>query len=711
MLYKGLLASVLSTLLITSLAQTPPPYGSSSPPPTYGSTPPSSPAPLYGSTPPPSPAPSPSPLPSSASPSPQPSPSASPAVVTPTRSFAGSAHFLGPASGCEGTSMDGFGSAALSTTTAAGAFSGTANPAALQVFATLNAGTSSTCVDAFTGLPLPFALFGVLNAAASGASPVMPMTPVTRLLENSPAAMSAADPLTAAYAMVGVAGALPTGSLAALSSASRAVRLIGAAARALYVVQAKGTAAVAAVASGNAQAVAQLVAGSVPPPSILSPTGSHPTNTETNITHPNFPPPPQVSLPAGCRDAALSTSTRTSVSTFALSVLLPPGIESAALNPAAALATALFLYKAGASDTFPSRAIAPSDFALIYSAFKLGLAGAADELPASADFVRQNFGNASAAAAVLGTRAYLLNLRLSAMAGPTSAFLAGLTGGQVDAAAAQMMAAFARDLAAGNFTVTSSASTSADGSTSDDTSTYLANAMMQVYQKHQEQHSSRRQLLQSATLTTDQLTALMASAAQVVAASTALLTQLDKQVASAAAAGSPLDAAVVFRQAAQVASVQQTALTAALVQLAAAAASGNASEVAALSNKMASDFTGTALSAAVQSAAVSQAALTDMLASSGISTQPSAPAASSSGSSSNVAVIVGCTVGIVGGAAVIAGVAAFMMHRRRAAQKISHKTDGGVDVAYAPTGAAAVGVATPMSAAGPATDVEMGAAK
>ena len=94
----------------------------------------------------------------------------------------------------------------------------------VQVFATLNAGTSSTCVDAFTGLPLPFALFGVLNAAASGASPVMPMTPVTRLLENSPAAMSAADPLTAAYAMVGVAGALPTGSLAALSSASRAVR-------------------------------------------------------------------------------------------------------------------------------------------------------------------------------------------------------------------------------------------------------------------------------------------------------------------------------------------------------------------------------------------------------------------------------------------------------------------------------------------------------
>lgn len=68
-----------------------------------------------------------------------------------------------------------------------------------------------------------------------------------------------------------------------------------------------------------------------------------------------------------------------------------------------------------------------------------------------------------------------------------------------------MMAAFARDLAAGNFTVTSSASTSADGSTSDDTSTYLANAMMQVYQKHQEQHSSRRQLLQSATLTTDQV--------------------------------------------------------------------------------------------------------------------------------------------------------------------------------------------------------------
>lgn len=39
--------------------------------------------------------------------------------------------------------------------------------------------------------------------------------------------------------------------------------------------------------------------------------------------------------------------------------------------------------------------------------------------------MRQNFGNASAAAAVLGTRAYLLNLRLSAMAGPTSAFLAG----------------------------------------------------------------------------------------------------------------------------------------------------------------------------------------------------------------------------------------------------------------------------------------------
>lgn len=102
-----------------------------------------------------------------------------------------------------------------------------------------------------------------------------------------------------------------------------------------------------------------------------------------------------VTVPPGCRDAALSVNGRTVTTKVALQVLLPAGVDTAVISAAAALATATFFMSnsaagssSGSSSTGP-RHIGAADYQAVYSYFGIGVAGATDALPASTDFIRQ----------------------------------------------------------------------------------------------------------------------------------------------------------------------------------------------------------------------------------------------------------------------------------------------------------------------------------
>ncbi|KXZ44989.1 hypothetical protein GPECTOR_60g768 [Gonium pectorale] len=382
---------------------------------------------------------------------------------------------------------------------------------------------------------------------------------------------------------------------------------------------------------------------------------------------------PLVTVPAGCRDTVLSTANSTVVTAIPLPVLLPIGTDNATIDSVSALVTAVFKASAAAA-TWAPRHISSADYSTVYNYFGVGRSSAADALPAGADFVRQNWN----ATLPIATRAYLLNLRVAAVVGPTSKFVAGYlkAGYTPDVVARVLLSTMAQDLLSAGLKLGDQ--------------DYMTKVMVNYITAQQ---ATRRSL--ATTLSISQLTAVISAVASTVSQSTAILTQLDQQVASAAAAGSPVDAAVVLRSAAQVASVQQTSMSAALAELADAAAAGDATALEALTTAFTANFTGSALQAHVQSASVDSGALIDQL-SDGTTTDPGvdggAATASAVSKGVNVPVVVGCTVGIIGGAAVIGAAVLMTIKARRASSHISPRSSGHHDSA-APASAGAGGAA------------------
>ncbi|GLI59682.1 hypothetical protein VaNZ11_001622, partial [Volvox africanus] len=205
----------------------PPSYGSSStrPPPTY--LPASSYPPTYwpASQPSASPPLSPSPRPISPSPSSMmPSPSASP-YYQPPATFSGIVSFLGPASNCQGSVLDGYGTYDI-TTSLTGGFTAASTPSAVEV-CVLVGETGGSCTDEFTGLTLPFAISGIMDRTSTlDAEPFVVVSPVTKLLQY----VSSADEhhVKAAYGFVGVdASNGLNGGLAAIKSSTAKIRRTG----------------------------------------------------------------------------------------------------------------------------------------------------------------------------------------------------------------------------------------------------------------------------------------------------------------------------------------------------------------------------------------------------------------------------------------------------------------------------------------------------
>ncbi|GIL68451.1 hypothetical protein Vafri_21694, partial [Volvox africanus] len=157
----------------------PPSYGSSSStrhPPTY--LPASSYPSTYWPASQPSASPPLSPSPAAVSPSASalpPSPSASP-YSQPPAAFSGIVSFLGPASNCQGSVLDGYGTKDI-TTSLTGRFTAASTPSAIEV-CVLVGETGGSCTDEFTGLTLPFAISGIMDRTATpDAQPFVLVTP------------------------------------------------------------------------------------------------------------------------------------------------------------------------------------------------------------------------------------------------------------------------------------------------------------------------------------------------------------------------------------------------------------------------------------------------------------------------------------------------------------------------------------------------------
>ncbi|KAG2446823.1 hypothetical protein HYH02_008383 [Chlamydomonas schloesseri] len=335
-----------------------------------------------------------------------------------------------------------------------------------------------------------------------------------------------------------------------------------------------------------------------------------------------------VTVPSGCRDAALSVNGRTVTTKVGLQVLLPAGVDTAVINAAAALATAFFFISnsaasssasASASSTAP-RHILPSDFQAVYAYFGIGAAGAADALPANTDFIRQGWGSGTA----LDARAYLLNARLMSALGPTCEFVSALLKGArtPEQVAYGFVGQMARDLQAGAL----------------------------------------------------KLDSLLSTVADTVVQSSAILSQLDTQVTSAAAAGQPVEsvATAAVRSAAQVAAVQQGSLATTLGQLAAAATSGDTTAVTQLTTTLSTNFTGEALMQQVNTAAVDTSAITT---GTGVAQSSGTASSGTPVDTSTIAMAAGVAVGgavLVFGVAVVAIV---VVKRRRARSAFAFRDD------------------------------------
>ncbi|GIM12965.1 hypothetical protein Vretimale_16140, partial [Volvox reticuliferus] len=200
-------------------------------PPSYGSSstrpPPSTYPPTYwpASQPPASPPLSPSPPPISPSPSTQlPSPSASP-YYQPPAAFAGSVSFLGPASNCQGSVFDGYGTYDI-TTSPTGRFTAASTPSAVEVYVLVGE-SGGSCRDKFTGLILPFAISGIMyRTPTPDAESFAVVSPVTKLLQY--VSSTDANHVKAAYGFVGVdASNGLNGGLAAIRSSIATTRRTG----------------------------------------------------------------------------------------------------------------------------------------------------------------------------------------------------------------------------------------------------------------------------------------------------------------------------------------------------------------------------------------------------------------------------------------------------------------------------------------------------
>ncbi|GLC33753.1 hypothetical protein PLESTM_000107500 [Pleodorina starrii] len=156
-------------------------------------------------------APYPSPLPSSPFPD----------AYQPSAVFTGVASFLGPAAYCQGSALDGYGTYDMATSMS-GTFKAASTPSAIQVFVVVG-GSGLPCADEFTGLPLPFAVAGVVD---EGSERFAVASPVTRLLQYvTSTKLQDENNVKAAYSFVGVdASNGPTGSLAAIKSSTAAIR-------------------------------------------------------------------------------------------------------------------------------------------------------------------------------------------------------------------------------------------------------------------------------------------------------------------------------------------------------------------------------------------------------------------------------------------------------------------------------------------------------
>ncbi|KAG2491566.1 hypothetical protein HYH03_010134 [Edaphochlamys debaryana] len=387
----------------------------------------------------------------------------------------------------------------------------------------------------------------------------------------------------------------------------------------------------------------------------------------------------RAAVPTGCRDSVLSNANTTVSAPYALTTLLPLGFNAATIDLTAHVATAAYLAggmasanKVNAAAPLP-RHITAADFASVFNYFKIGVPGAADALPAGADFVRQNWGTAP-----VGARAFILNVRLSTVLTPAASFLSGVLGGRPSTAdtAALLLSRIASDMIAGNLTL--------------EDQNYLTSLMVSVYTDITGKSSSRRRYMLATTLTFDQLKSIIAKVASTVSQSSAMLVQLDKQISAAAETGQTLDTAAVLTSAAQVSSVASSSMTQALTALAAAVSSGDLAAVDALTASFEASFSGTALRTAVESAAVNTADLVDAAPASspepstvvdGIDTANSTEATGNEDEGNRSGMIAGAVVGSVCGAGLIAGVGVIVYHvtQRRKAANVTPKASGRVN--------------------------------
>ncbi|GIL53071.1 hypothetical protein Vafri_8760 [Volvox africanus] len=484
-------------------------------------------------------------------------------------------------------------------------------------------------------------------------------------------------------------------------------------ARVSYVVQAAGVAAVTSAMNGNVTAVDDLVAGwnthlATAPinltaifvalglgdaPSAASPSifvrgsGSltncqvsydqivDPVNTKnsttsakgiaifTNVTS------GLVTVPSGCRDAALSVGSKVAQSPFSMGALVPQSLIGGPffLNPVAYLATAVFLVRQRHE---APRGITTADYAAVYNYFGIGVAGATDALPQGADFVRQNWPDSNA----LVVRSYLLNQRLLGAVGPSSSFMSGLLKHEVsmDDVSQSFFETMSYDMA--NKTL------------KPDDKDYLTGLMRRYYQSRFQGSSSsasRRRLLQTLDLT--QLNQLLASVASAVAEVSNQLLALDRQAEAAAAAGKTVDVSALLLTAAKVSSVAQSALTSMLTELAVAASSGNTTAMTALTSQLSSSFSTAGLQAQVQSATVDESGIGAVGNNQGPTVEPGGiappvlPAAippSTEKKTVNTGAIIGGVIGgVVGGAMIAVIVAVVLIRNRRLKQQVHGRRD------------------------------------
>ncbi|GLI59820.1 hypothetical protein VaNZ11_001788 [Volvox africanus] len=376
-----------------------------------------------------------------------------------------------------------------------------------------------------------------------------------------------------------------------------------------------------------------------------------------------------VTVPSGCRDAALSVSSKVARSPFSMNALVPQSLIGGPifLSPAAYLATAAFLVRQRHE---APRGITAADYDAVYNYFGIGVAGAADALPQGADFVRQNWPDSSA----LVVRSYLLNQRLLGAVGPSSSFMSGLLKHEVstDDVSQSFVEAMSYDMV--NKTL------------KPDDKDYLIGLMRRYYQSRIQASSSsgRRRLLQTLDLT--QLNQLLASVASAVAEVSNQLLNLDHQVQVAVAAGQTVDVGALLLTAAKVSSVAQSALTNMLTELAAAASSGNTTALTALTSQLSTSFSTAGLQSLVQSATVDETGIGAVGNSDGTPTvepsgtaPPVLPAAlppSTEKKTVNTGAVVGGVIGgVVIGAMIVVIVAAVLIRSRRVKQQVHGRRD------------------------------------